>query len=146
MTERIAGTNPDPETGSLSRAGHRDVIFEFTVTSSIPALTTIAWAIGTSIPTGSYCTNGGSTYYVELGGTPSLGSPPTIPADTGPSGTGFFIDGSGMRYRYIPPEGLVTTAGAGSFSTTLYVMNDYRIGAARFTELLNEATARRVKE
>ena len=84
---------------------------------------------------------------MELGGTPSTGNPGAgIPADTGPSGTGFFIDGSGMRYRYIPPEGLVTTAGAGSFSTTLYVMNDYRIGAARFTELLNEAEARRVKE
>ena len=153
LTERSAGTNPID--GSTSRAGHRDVIFEFTVTSSIPELTTIAWAIGTSIPTGSYCTNGGSTYYVELGGTPSAGTAgdplavppiPGTPADVGPSGTGFFIDNSGMRYRYIPPEGLVTTAGAGTWSTTLYVMNDYRIGAERFAELLNEADARRVKE
>ena len=142
ITEREAGTNPIE--GSLSRAGHRDIVFNFTVTSSIPALSTIAWALFTPIPTGSYCTNGGSTYYVELGGTPSTGSPGAgIPADVGPSGTGFFIDNSGMRYRYIPPEGTVTTAGAGSWSTTLYVMNDYRIGAARFQELLNEATARR---
>ena len=145
ITEREAGTNPIE--GSLSRAGHRDIVFNFTVTSSIPALTTIAWALFTPIPTGSYCTNGGSTYYVESGGTPSTGSPGAgIPADVGPSGTGFFIDNSGMRYRYIPPEGLVTTAGAGTWSTTLYVMNDYRIGAARFQELLGQATARRVKE
>ena len=145
ITEREAGTNPIE--GSLSRAGHRDIVFNFTVTSSIPALSTIAWALFTPIPTGSYCTNGGSTYYVESGGTPSTGNPQAgTPADVGPSGTGFFIDGSGMRYRYIPPEGTVTTAGAGSWSTTLYVMNDYRIGAARFQELLDEATARRVKE
>ena len=145
ITERSAGTNPIE--GSTSRAGHRDIVFNFTVTSSIPALSTIAWALFTPIPTGSYCTNGGSTYYVESGGTPSTGSPGAgIPADVGPSGTGFFIDNSGMRYRYIPPEGTVTTAGAGSWSTTLYVMNDYRIGATRFQELLDEATARRVKE
>ena len=145
ITERSAGTNPIE--GSTSRAGHRDIVFNFTVTSSIPALNTIAWALFTPIPTGSYCTNGGSTYYVESGGTPSTGSPGAgIPADVGPSGTGFFIDNSGMRYRYIPPEGTVTTAGAGSWSTTLYVMNDYRIGATRFQELLDEATARRVKE
>ena len=145
ITEREAGTNPID--GSTSRAGHRDIVFNFTVTSSIPALSTIAWALFTPIPTGSYCTNGGSTYYVEVGGTPSTGSPGAgIPADVGPSGTGFFIDNSGMRYRYIPPEGTVTTAGAGTWSTTLYVMNDYRIGAARFQELLGQATARRVKE
>ena len=140
ITERSAGTNPIE--GSTSRAGHRDIVFNFTVTSSIPALTTIPWALLTPIPTGSYCTNGGSTYYVELGGTPGTvaGGGGT---DVGPSGTSFFIDATGMRYRYIPPEGLVTTAGAGSWSTTLYVMNDYRIGAARFQELLNEATARR---
>ena len=142
ITEREAGTNPID--GSTSRAGHRDIVFNFTVTSSIPALSTIAWALFTPIPTGSYCTNGGSTYYVEVGGTPSTGSPGAgIPADVGPSGTGFFIDNSGMRYRYIPPEGTVTTAGAGTWSTTLYVMNDYRIGAARFQELLGQATARR---
>lgn len=160
LTERIAGSNPDPDTGSLSRAGHRDVIFNFTVTSSIPAVSTTPWSLTTPLVTGSYCTNGGSTYYVELGGTPGQGTagtpgdptatppvPPTsgTPADVGPSGTGFFTDNSGMRYRYIPPEGLVTTAGAGSWSTTLYVMNDYRIGAARFGELLDEAEARRVK-
>lgn len=159
LTEREAGINPID--GSTSRAGHRDVIFSFTVTSSIPALSTTAWAIGTSLSTGSYCTNGGSTYYVELGGTPDAGTPgdpgdplavppvpPTsgTPADTGPSGTGFFTDNSGMRYRYIPPEGLITSAGAGTFTTILYVMNDYRIGVARFTELLEEAEARRVKE
>ena len=153
LTERSAGTNPID--GSTSRAGHRDVVFNFTVTSSIPALNTITWAIGTPIPTGSYCTNGSSTYYVESGGTPSGGNAgdplavppiPGVPADSGPSGTGFFTDQSGMRYRYIPPEGTVTSAGAGSWSTTLYVMNDYRIGAIRFQELLDEATARRVKE
>ena len=145
ITEREAGTNPID--GSTSRAGHRDIVFNFTVTSSIPALSTIAWALFTPIPTGSYCTNGGSTYYVEVGGTPSTGNPQAgIPPDVGPSGTGFFIDNSGMRYRYIPPEGTVTTAGAGTWSTTLYVMNDYRIGAARFQELLGQATARRVKE
>ena len=67
---------------------------------------------------------------MESGGTPSTGSPGAgIPADGGPSGTGFFIDNSGMRYRYIPPEGLVTTAGAGTWSTTLYVMNNFSIGA-----------------
>jgi hypothetical protein len=82
---------------------------------------------------------------VESGGTPGTvaGGGGT---DVGPSGTGFFIDATGMRYRYIPPEGTVTTAGAGTWSTTLYVMNDYRIGAARFQELLGQATARRVKE
>ena len=134
-TERSAGTNPID--GSTSRAGHRDIVFNFTVTSSIPALTTIAWALFTPIPTGSYCTNGGSTYYVESGGTPSTGSPGAgIPADTGPSGTSFFIDNSGMRYRYIPPEGLVTTAGAGTWSTTLYVMNNSSIGSDRLDELL----------
>ena len=156
-TDRSAGTslrdadgNPegtedyDSSTATLSRAGHRDIVFNFTVTSSIPALTTTAWAIGTPLATGSYCTNGGSTYYVELGGTPSTGNPGAgIPADVGPSGTSFFIDNSGMRYRYIPPEGLVTTAGAGSWSTTLYVMNDYRIGQERFNELLDAAEARR---
>ena len=153
-TERIAGSNPDPETGSLSRAGHRDVIFNFTVTSSIPALSTTPWSLATSLATGSYCTNGGNTYYVEQGGTPGQGSAgdplavppvPATPADSGPSGSGFFIDESGMRYRYIPPQGTVTTAGAGSWSTTLYVMNDYRIGAERFEELLDESEARRVK-
>ena len=60
LTEREAGTNPID--GSLSRAGHRDIIFNFTVTSSIPALTTIAWALFTPILR-VYCTNGGSTYY-----------------------------------------------------------------------------------
>ena len=134
-TEREAGTNPID--GSTSREGHRDIVFNFTVTSSIPALTTIAWALFTPIPTGSYCTNGGSTYYVELGGTPSTGSPGAgIPADVGPSGTSFFIDNGGMRYRYIPPEGTVTTAGAGSWSTTLYVMNNSSIGSSRLDELL----------
>ena len=134
-TEREAGINPID--GSTSRAGHRDIVFDFTITSSIPALTTTPWAIGTLLPTGSYCTKGGSTYYVELGGIPSTGNPPAgIPADTGPSGTGFFIDQSGMRYRYIPPEGLVTTKGAGNFNTTLYVMNDYANGSNRVNEIL----------
>lgn len=139
-TDRSAGTNPIE--GSTSRAGHRDIVFNFTVTSSIPALTTIPWALLTPIPTGSYCTNGGSTYYVELGGTPGTvaGGGGT---DVGPSGTSFFIDATGMRYRYIPPEGTVTTAGAGSWSTTLYVMNDYRIGQERFNELIDAAEARR---
>lgn len=134
-TEREAGINPID--GSTSRAGHRDIVFNFTVTSSIPALPTTAWALLVPLATGSYCTKGGSTYYVELGGTPSTGNPPAgIPADTGPSGTGFFIDQSGMRYRYIPPEGLVTTRGAGSFTTTLYVINNYASGANRVDEIL----------
>ena len=155
ITERVAGSFPDPETGSLSRAGHRDVIFSFTVTSSIPALSTTPWSLATTLPTGSYCTHNGNTYYVELGGTPGQGDAgnptavppiPATPADGGPGGTGFFIDESGMRYRYIPPEGTVTTAGAGTWSTTLYVMNDYRIGVERFNELLNAADARRIIE
>ena len=41
-----------------------------------------------------------------------------------------------MRYRYIPPEGLVTTKGAGNFNTTLYVMNDYANGSNRVNEIL----------
>ena len=144
-TERSAGTNPID--GSTSRAGHRDIVFNFTVTSSIPALTTIAWALFTPIPTGSYCTNGGSTYYVESGGTPSTGNPAAgTPADVGPSGTSFFIDNSGMRYRYIPPQGLVTSFGAGTqYDMILYLMNDYLVGQARFEELIDAADARRVK-
>ena len=160
VTDRTAGTslrdadgNPegtpdyDSSTASTTRKGHRDVQFRFSVTSSIPALTTTAWALLTPLATGSYCTNGGSTYYVELGGTPSTGSPPNgIPADVGPSGTSFFIDNSGMRYRYIPPQGLVTSFGAGTqYDMILYLMNDYLIGQARFEELIDAADARRVK-
>ena len=158
VTEREAGTNPID--GTTEREGHVDIVFNFTVTSSIPGVTTIPWDLATTLSTGDYVTSGGSTYYVEVGGTPGQGTPGTpgdpnatppvpptsgTPADTGPSGSGFFVDESGMRYRYIPPEGLITSAGAGDFSTTLYVMNDYRIGAERFQELLNESDARRVK-
>lgn len=144
LTEREAGINPIE--GSTSRAGHRDVTFTFTVTSSIPALTTTAWAYGVPFAVGDYCTNGGNTYYVEVGGTPSAGAPPTIPADVGPSGTSFFTDTNGMVYRYIPPEGLITSTGDGTFTTIVYLMNDYRIGVQRFQELLDAAESRRVKE
>lgn len=159
ITNRSAGTNPID--GSTSRAGHRDIVFNFSVTSTISAFpATTVWAIGVPLSTGSYCTNGSNTYYVEFGGTPSSGTPGTpgdpnatppvpptsgTPADSGPSGTGFFIDESGMRYRYIPPTGLITTAGAGDFSTTLYVMNDYRGSQQVFEDRLDTNSTRRVK-
>ena len=137
----------DASTATRSRAGHVDVKFRFSITSSIPAVTTTAWALLTPLATGSYCTNGGSTYYVELGGTPSTGSPAAgTPADVGPSGTSFFIDNSGMRYRYIPPKGLVTSFGAGTqYDMILYLMNDYLVGQARFEEIIDASDARRVK-
>ena len=50
-----------------------------------------------------------------------------------------------MTYRYIPPEGLLTSIGAGTWSTTLYVMNDYLVGQARFQEIIDASDARRVK-
>jgi len=159
VTEREAGTNPID--GSLSRAGHRDISFKFSVTSSIPGISSTPWSLSTSLATGSYCTNGGSTYYVELGGTPGQGSPGSpgdpnavppvpavdpVPADSGPSGSGFFIDESGMRYRHVPSQGLVTTFGAGAeYDMILYVMNDYLIGQGRFDELLDASDARRNK-
>ena len=157
-TEREAGINPIE--GSTSRAGHRDIVFNFTTTSSVPAITYVTWAIGAVLPTGSYVLKGGSTYHVDLGGTVSGGTPgspgdptavppvpptPGTPADTGPSGSGFFVDESGITYRYIPPEGVLTSIGAGTWSTTLYVMNDYLVGQTRFEELLDAAVARRVK-
>ena len=157
-TEREAGINPIE--GSTSRAGHRDIVFNFTTTSSVPAITYVTWAIGAVLPTGSYVLMGGSTYHVDLGGTVSGGTPgspgdptavppvpstPGTPADTGPSGSGFFVDESGITYRYIPPEGVLTSIGAGTWSTTLYVMNDYLVGQTRFEELLDAAVARRVK-
>ena len=65
----------------------------------------------------------------------STGSPPNgIPADVGPSGTSFFIDNSGMRYRYIPPQGLVIVLVLVHNMIYLYLMNDYLIGQARFEE------------
>jgi len=159
ITNRSAGTNPID--GSTSRAGHRDIVFNFSVTSTISAFpATTVWAIGTPLSTGSYCTNGSNTYYVEFGGTPSSGTPGTpgdplatppvpptsgTPADSGPSGTGFFIDESGMRYRYIPPTGLITTAGAGDFSTTLYAMNDYAGSQKIFEDRLDTNSTRREK-
>lgn len=159
ITNRSAGTNPID--GSTSRAGHRDIVFNFSVTSTISAFpATTVWAIGTPLSTGSYCTNGSNTYYVEFGGTPSSGTPGTpgdplatppvpptsgTPADSGPVGTGFFVDESGMRYRYIPPTGLITTAGAGNFSTTLYVMNDYAGSQQVFEDRLDTNSTRRVK-
>ena len=157
-TEREAGINPIE--GSTSRAGHRDIVFNFTTTSSVPAITYVTWAIGAVLPTGSYVLKGGSTYHVDVGGTVSGGTPgspgdptavppvpstPGTPADTGPSGSGFFVDESGITYRYIPPEGVLTSIGAGTWSTTLYVMNDYLVGQTRFEELLDAAVARRVK-
>lgn len=114
-----------------------DVVLSFSVTSSIPAMVKTAWAIGTPLPTGSYCTNGGSTYYVELGGTPSPGNPPAgIPPDIGPSGTSFFVDNSGMTYRYVPALADITSYGAGDWSTTMYVLNDQRIGFQQFQDLI----------
>jgi len=165
---------PNPEfdasTSTTSRAGHRDVKFRFSITSTIPSLASVAtvtdWSTvildATNIPTGTYVTSGGSTYYVELGGVPQSGSPgdpgdpnavppipPTDPVadDSGPSGTGFYIDSaSGMRYRYIPPQGLVTSWGAGTeYDMILYLMNDYRVGQERFVEIMDAAEARRVK-
>jgi hypothetical protein len=136
------------------------MVFNFTVTSSIAGVSTLTWAIGATLPTGSYVLKGGSTYHVDVGGTVSSGTtgdpgdpsavppiPPTPgdPADTGPSGTGIFVDESGITYRYIPPEGLLTSIGAGTWSTTLYVMNDYLVGQARFQEILDASEARRVK-
>jgi len=180
ITNRAAGSSvrdadgnlpTDPEfdasTGSTSRAGHRDVAFKFSITSSIPSLASVATVTDwsdvtldvTSIPTGSYVTKDGSTYYVELGGTPSTGTPgdpgdplavPPVPPtagtddDSGPSGTGFYIDSaSAMRYRYIPSQGLVTSFGAGTdYDMVLYLLNDYRIGQERFEEIMDEANTR----
>ena len=157
-TEREAGINPIE--GSTSRAGHRDIVFNFTTTSSVPAITYVTWGIGVSLSVGDYVLMGGSTYHVDVGGTVSGGTPgspgdptavppvpstPGTPADTGPSGSGFFVDESGITYRYIPPEGVLTSIGAGTWSTTLYVMNDYLVGQTRFEELLDAAVARRVK-
>ncbi len=139
IQERAAGSNVDSE-GSTIRSGHKDVVFRFSVTSSIPGISTTPWSDTTPLSTGSYCTNGGNTYLVEAGGTPDDEN------DTGPSGTGLFADSSGMRYRYIPDEALVTTFGAGTeYDMILYVMNDYLIGQSRFEQLINEADARRVK-
>ena len=155
ITERTAGTSDEQ-----TREGHRDMVFNFTVTSSIAAVSTLTWAIGAVLPTGSYVLRGGSTYHVDVGGTVSSGtagdpgdptavppvpSTPGDPADSGPSGTGIFVDESGMTYRYIPPEGLLTSIGAGTWSTTLYVMNDYLVGQARFQEIIDASDARRVK-
>ena len=157
-TEREAGINPIE--GSTSRAGHRDIVFNFTTTSSVPAITYVTWGIGVSLSVGDYVLMGGSTYHVDVGGTvrggtpgspgdptavPPVPSTPGTPADTGPSGSGFFVDESGITYRYIPPEGVLTSIGAGTWSTTLYVMNDYLVGQTRFEELLDAAVARRVK-
>jgi hypothetical protein len=123
-----------------------DVIFNFSVTSTIPSLNAVAWAIGLSLTAGSYVTNGGNTYLVEVGGIVSPGLPPSTPADVGPSGTAFFVDNSGITYRYVPTNiANLTSYGAGSWSTTVYVMNDQKIGAEKFEELLNQQQNRRTK-
>ena len=131
-----------------------DVKFSFSVTSSIPPLTVIPWAFLTTLSAGDYVSFGGTVWYVEVGGvvdagTPGdpLADPPTegTPADTGPSGTGFFTDNSGITYRYMPPLSNYTTYGAGTLETTMYIMNDQKIGAARFEELLNQQQKRRIK-
>lgn len=130
------------------------------MTSSVPAITYVTWGIGVSLSVGDYVLMGGSTYHVDVGGTvsggtagtpgdptavPPVPSTPSTPADTGPSGSGFFVDESGITYRYIPPEGVLTSIGAGTWSTIIYVMNDYLPGQTRFEELLDAAEARRVK-
>ena len=126
----------DPSTGSTIRPGHQDVTLHFTVTSSIPPITSSAWTLGAAYTAGSYVTNGGNLYRVEVGGV--VGTGPTPPADVGPSGTSFFTDNSGIEYRYIPSNiANLTSYGAGDWTTTLYVMNDERIGLARLQELLD---------
>ena len=123
-----------------------DVVLNFTVTSTIPSLNAVAWAIGLSLTAGSYVTNGGNTYRVEVGGIVSAGFPPTILPDVGPSGTAFFVDTSGITYRYVPTNiANLTSYGAGSWSTTLYVMNDQRIGAELFEDILDAQGVRRIK-
>ena len=123
-----------------------DVVLNFTVTSTIPSLNAVAWAIGLSLTAGSYVTNGGNTYRVEVGGIVSAGFPPTIPPDVGPSGTAFFVDTSGITYRYVPTNiANLTSYGAGSWSTTLYVMNDQRIGTELFEDILDAQGVRRIK-
>lgn len=123
-----------------------DVVLNFTVTSSIPSLNAVAWATGLTLTAGSYVTNGGNTYLVEVGGFVSPGLPPDTPADVGPSGTAFFVDASGITYRYIPTNiANLSSYGAGSWSTTIYVMNDQRVGAELFEDVLDAQGVRRVK-
>jgi len=138
-----------------------DVLFNFNVTSSIPALTTRPWSIGMGVVVaGEYITNGGSVYHVDVGGTVQAGTPGTpgdpladppipptegTPSDSGPSGTGFTTEPSGIVYRYVPDLANVSSYGAGTWSTTMYIMNDQRIGFERFQEILDASPARRDK-
>lgn len=113
-----------------------DVILEYTVTSSIPPIVSTAWAPLASYAAGDYVTNGSDLYRVEVGGIVGIG--PTPPPDVGPSGTSFFTDNSGIEYRYIPSNiANRTSYGDGTWTTTMYVLNDQRIGFQQFQDLLN---------
>jgi len=155
-TEREAGTtlrdsegrgedDPDfdPSTADTIRENHIDVVLSFSVTSSIPPIVKTAWALGSTYAAGDYVTNGGNIYHVDVGGTTNLG--PTPPADVGPSGTGFFVDNSGITYRYVPSFADTTSFGAGDWTTTMYVINDQQIGYARFQELVDAEPTKRNK-
>lgn len=123
----------------------KDVSYTFTTTSTIPPLTILTWTLGAGYSAGDYVSNGGNLYHVDVGGV--VGTGPTPPADVGPSGTGFFVDNSGIEYRYIPIN-LVnfTSFGAGTWQTVKYVMNNYLLGLERYEELTNtEAGTRRNK-
>lgn len=113
-----------------------DVVLEFTVTSSIPPIVSTAWAPLASYAAGDYVTNGSDLYRVEVGGIVGIG--PTPPPDVGPSGTSFFTDNSGIEYRYIPSNiANITSYGDGTWTTTMYVLNDQRIGFQQFQDLLD---------
>ena len=118
-----------------------DVVLSFSVTSSIPPIVSTPWSLysGVLIPStyaaGDYVTNGGNLYRVDVGGTVATGPAPNL--DAGPSGTSFFTDVSGIVYRYIPSNiADITSYGAGDWTTTMYVLNDQRIGFQQFQDLV----------
>lgn len=133
------------------------VKFNFNVTSSIPPITIVTWALGATITAGDYVSFGGELWIALTSGVVFEGTPPTPgdpnaeppvpgdpgePADVGPtlqedlSGL-FFTDNGGLRYRYVPSNIVNRTSyGEGEWSTTMYVLNDATIGLERFTELV----------
>ena len=123
----------------------KDITYTFTTTSSIPALTVRSWALGIGVAVGDYISNGGNIYHVDVGGIVNIGPEP--PADTGPSGTGFFVDNSGITYRYIPNNiANYSEFGAGTWQTTQFIMNNYLIGAEKYQEIVEQLqTQRRTK-
>jgi uncharacterized membrane protein len=115
----------------------KDITYTFTTTSTIPALTITPWALGIAVAAGSYVSNGGEIYHVDVGGVVGIG--PIPPADVGPSGTGFFVDNSGIEYRYVPNNiANYSEFGAGTWQTVKFVMNNYLIGAEKYQEIVEQ--------